>query len=40
MLQVDAIHQDEAFDKPMTAGVDAEIKDLARGLELYLTLPD
>lgn len=29
VLRVDAIHQDVAFDKTMTAAVDGEIKDLA-----------
>jgi uncharacterized protein len=39
VLRVDAIHQDVAFDKTMTAEVDREIKDLAHWLELDLTLP-
>jgi uncharacterized protein YcaQ len=39
VLRVDAIHQDLAFDKTMTAAVDHEIKDLAHwlGLDLVLT---
>jgi uncharacterized protein YcaQ len=39
VLRVDAIHQDVPFDAGMTAAVDGEIKDLARWLELDLTLP-
>ena len=39
VLRVDAIHQDVPFTKAMTAAVDREIKDLARWLELDLTLP-
>ncbi len=39
VLRVDAIHQDVPFTKTMTAAVDREIKDLARWLELDLTLP-
>ncbi len=39
VLRVDAIHQDLAFDKAMTAAVQTEAKDLARWLELDLTLP-
>jgi uncharacterized protein YcaQ len=36
VLRVDAIHQDVAFDKTMTAAVNREIEDLARWLELDL----
>jgi uncharacterized protein YcaQ len=36
VLRVNAIHQDAPFDKAMTAGVDHEIEDLARWLELDL----
>jgi len=39
LLRVNAIHQDVPFDGTMTAAVDDEIKDLARWLELDLTLP-
>jgi uncharacterized protein len=39
VLRVDAIHEDVTFNKTMTAAVDREIKDLARWLELDLTLP-
>jgi uncharacterized protein YcaQ len=39
VLRVDAIHQDVAFNRTMTAAVDREIKDLAHWLELDLTLP-
>jgi uncharacterized protein YcaQ len=39
VLRVGAIHQDMPFDPAMTAAVDDEIKDLARWLELDLTLP-
>jgi len=39
VFRVNAIHQDVAFDKIMTAAVDREIKDLAHWLELDLTLP-
>jgi uncharacterized protein YcaQ len=39
VLRVDAIHQDLPFDGTMTAAVEAEIKDLARWLELDFTLP-
>ena len=39
VLRVDAIHQDVPFDTTMTAAVESEIKDLARWLELDLTLP-
>ncbi len=38
-LRVDAIHEDVPFDKAASAAVDEEIKDLARWLELDLTLP-
>lgn len=38
-LRVDAIHQDVAFTKTMSAAVDREAKDLARWLELDLRLP-
>jgi uncharacterized protein len=36
VLRVNAIHQDVAFDKPTTAAVDQELKDLAHWLELDL----
>jgi hypothetical protein len=39
VLRAGAIHQDLPFDKTMTAAVQDEIKDLARWLELDLTLP-
>jgi uncharacterized protein YcaQ len=39
VLRVSAIHQDLPFDRTMTAAVQAEIKDLARWLELDLVLP-
>jgi uncharacterized protein len=39
VFRVDAIHQDVAFNKTMTAAVGREIKDLAHWLELDLTLP-
>jgi len=39
-LLVAALHQDVAFSKAMTAAVDAEIRDLARWLDLELVLPD
>ena len=39
VLRVNAIHQDVPFDKAMTTAVDGEIKDLARWLEMDLTLP-
>jgi uncharacterized protein YcaQ len=39
VLRVDAIHQDVPFTKRMTTEVRAEIDDLARWLELDLTLP-
>ena len=39
VLRVDAIHQNMALDKTMTAAVDHEIEDLAHWLELDLTLP-
>ena len=40
VLRVDAIHEDEPFTKTAAAGVRRELKDLARWLELDLTLPD
>ena len=39
VLRVDAIHEDEPFTKAAAAGVRRELKDLARWLELDLTLP-
>ncbi len=39
VFRVDAIHQDVTFSKKMAAAVDREIKDLARWLELDLTMP-
>jgi uncharacterized protein len=39
MLRVNAIHQDVAFTKAMTAAVHAEIEDLAHWLQLDLSLP-
>jgi uncharacterized protein YcaQ len=39
VLRVDAIHEDVAFDKTMSAAVEQEIKDLAVWLELDLALP-
>jgi uncharacterized protein len=39
VLRVDAVHQDVPFDQAVTAAVDGEIRDLARWLELDLTLP-
>ena len=39
VLRVHAIHQDVPFTKAVTAAVDREIEDLARWLELDLTLP-
>ena len=39
VLRVDAIHHDVPFDAAMTAAVAGEIRDLARWLELDLTLP-
>jgi uncharacterized protein YcaQ len=39
VLRVDAIHQDVPFDAAMAAAVHDEIGDLARWLELDLTLP-
>jgi uncharacterized protein YcaQ len=39
VLRVDAIHQDVAFSKTMSAAVNREIKDLARWLQLDLDLP-
>ncbi|QOV33919.1 YcaQ family DNA glycosylase [Streptomyces ferrugineus] len=38
-LRVDAIHQDEPFDRTVSAEVGREIEDLARWLELELVLP-
>ena len=37
MLRVNAVHQDEPFDRAMTAAVEAEIEDLARWLAVDLT---
>ena len=39
VLRVDAIHEDEPFTKTAAAAVRRELKDLARWLELDLTLP-
>jgi uncharacterized protein len=39
VLRVNAIHQDVPFTKAMTAVLGGEVKDLARWLELDLTLP-
>ena len=39
-LFVDAVHEDVRFTRKMTAAVDREIADLARWLDLELTLPD
>jgi uncharacterized protein len=39
VLRVAAVHQDVAFDRTTTAAVHREIKDLARWLELDLTMP-
>jgi uncharacterized protein YcaQ len=39
VLHVDAIHQDVPFDRPTTAAVRAEIRELARWLELDVKLP-
>jgi uncharacterized protein YcaQ len=39
VLRVDAIHEDEPFNKTMAAAVRRELKDLARWLELDLVLP-
>lgn len=39
VLRVNAIHEDVAFARPMTAAVHREIRDLAHWLELDLTLP-
>ena len=36
VLHVDAVHQDEPFDAATAAGVDAELVDLARFLDLHL----
>ncbi len=38
VLRVQAIHQDVAFDRAMTAAVDDEIEDLARWLDLEVSL--
>jgi uncharacterized protein YcaQ len=39
VLAVDAVHQDVAFDRAMTAAVEDELKDLAHWLQLDLALP-
>jgi uncharacterized protein YcaQ len=39
VLRVNAVHQDVQFTKAMTAAINREIKDLARWLELDLSLP-
>jgi uncharacterized protein YcaQ len=39
VLRVDAIHEDEPFNKTTAAAVRRELKDLARWLDLDLTLP-
>lgn len=39
MLRVDAIHRDVPFDSKTAAGVDRELKDLARWLGLRLAIP-
>jgi hypothetical protein len=39
VLRVNAIHEDIAFTKTMTAAIRREIKDLARWLDLDLVLP-
>jgi uncharacterized protein YcaQ len=39
VLRVDALHQDVAFGRAMTAAVHREIEDLARWLDLELELP-
>ncbi len=39
VLRVAAVHRDVPFSKAMTAAVDAEIRDLARWLDLELVLP-
>ena len=39
VLRVDAIHEDVPFTKAMTAGVRREVTDLARWLQLGLSLP-
>ena len=39
ILRLNAIHQDVAFTRPMTAAVQREVRDLAHWLELDLTLP-
>ncbi|WP_027346606.1 DNA glycosylase AlkZ-like family protein [Hamadaea tsunoensis] len=40
VLRVTAVHEDEKFTRQMRAEIGAEIKDLARWLELDLRLPD
>ena len=40
VLRVDAIHEDVPFDTATSAAVRAEIEDLARWLDMELTLPD
>ena len=40
VLRVDAVHEDEPFDKATRAAVDAEIESLALWLGLELELPD
>ena len=40
VLRVDAIHEDEPFDKAMQAAVDREVESLALWLGLELELPD
>lgn len=39
VLRVAAVHEDEPFDAATTAAVDAEIRDLARWLDLEVELP-
>lgn len=39
VLRVAAVHQDVPFSKAMTKDVSREIKDLARWLDLELSLP-
>jgi uncharacterized protein YcaQ len=39
VLRVDAIHQDLPFDRPMTAAIHGELEDLARWVDLELSLP-
>jgi uncharacterized protein YcaQ len=38
VLRVQAVHQDMPFTKAMTAAVDGEIRDLARWLELDVSV--